>query len=291
MRTNQRGDLVFRDDAGAEGVSHHRDRFGHADGVCQLHFATARQAGRHHVLGDITGHVARRAIHLGGILARESPAAVPSHAAVGVHDDLAPGEPRVAVRPADHEAPRGIDVIVRARIHHLRRNHRVDDVLPHFGPQRLDRNRVAVLRGNHHGVDTLGRAVDILHAHLALAIRTQEIQNARAPHLGKLPDQFVGQHDGQRHQFVGLVAGIAEHHALVAGAARIHAHGDVRRLRLDGVQHPAGIAVEAPQGIGVSDMLDGPPHYPRHIHVTSGGDLARHHADAGGHQHLASHAA
>ena len=38
---------------------------------------------------------------------------------------------------------------------------------------------------------------------------------------------------------------IAEHQALIAGAAGIHAHGDVGRLALNGVQDAAGLGVEA----------------------------------------------
>src|SRR6476646_8510511 len=48
------------------------------------------------------------------------------------------------------------------------------------------------------------------------------------------------QHDRERHELVGLVAGVAEHQALVAGAARVHAHRDVRRLAVDGREHGAG---------------------------------------------------
>ena len=33
--------------------------------------------------------------------------------------------------------------------------------------------------------------------------------------------EAVGEHDRQRHQLVGVVAGVAEHHALVAGALRV----------------------------------------------------------------------
>jgi hypothetical protein len=48
----------------------------------------------------------------------------------------------------------------------------------------------------------------------------------------------VGIEDGRRHQRLGLGAGIAEHHALVAGPLvlarpRIDALGDVGRLRVD----------------------------------------------------------
>jgi hypothetical protein len=58
----------------------------------------------------------------------------------------------------------------------------------------------------------------------------------------------VGQGDGQRHQLRGLVAGVAEHHALIAGAVLelrilavfvfqglVHAQGDVAGLLVDGL--------------------------------------------------------
>jgi hypothetical protein len=64
--------------------------------------------------------------------------------------------------------------------------------------------------------------------------------------LRKAPHQLVRHHDGQRHQFVGFVAGVAEHHALIARAAGIHAHGDVGRLDWISVQHAAGIGSRIP---------------------------------------------
>src|SRR5262249_19890193 len=87
-------------------------RFGHADGVGELHLAHIGQAGRDHVLCDIAGHVRRRAIDLGRILAGERAAAVGAAAAVAVYDDLATGEARVAVRAADDEATSGVDVVL-----------------------------------------------------------------------------------------------------------------------------------------------------------------------------------
>ena len=100
----------------------------------------------------------------------------------------------------------------------------------------------AVLRGNHHRLDALGHVAHVFHADLALAVGPQEVQHALAAHLGKPPHQLVRHHDGQRHQLGRFVAGVAEHQALVAGAAGIHAHGDIGRLRLDQVEHAAGVA-------------------------------------------------
>ena len=95
--------------SGAEGVHQHRDRLGHADGVSNLHLAVVGQTGGHHVLGDVAGGVGGGAIHLGGILTRESAAAVTGVAAVGVHDDLTAGQTCITGRAADDEAAGGVD--------------------------------------------------------------------------------------------------------------------------------------------------------------------------------------
>ena len=91
--------------------------------------------------------------------------------------------------------------------------------------------------------------------------------------------------DRQRHQLLGLAAGEAEHHALVAGAQRdrgrranglavlervVDAPGDVRRLLLDRGHHPAGLAVEAELGVRVADVDDRVAHDRRDVHVGLG---------------------
>ena len=91
------------------------ERVGIADGVGELHLALRGQAGGDDVLGDVAGHVRRRAIHLGRVLAAEGAAAVPAAAAVGVHDDLAAGQAAVAVRAAVEEAAGRVDVAARCR--------------------------------------------------------------------------------------------------------------------------------------------------------------------------------
>ena len=79
------------------------------------------------------------------------------------------------------------------------------------------------------------------------------------------------QRDRQRHQLGGLVAGVAEHQALVAGALLVElvlvaldavlvrgvdALGDVRGLRADGHRDAAGGAVEALLRGVVADLQD-----------------------------------
>ena len=79
---------------------------GMADRVGKLHFAARSQAGGDDVLRHPAAHVSGAAIHLRRILAGEGAAAVPAHAAVGIDDDLAPGQAGVALRPADDETCR-----------------------------------------------------------------------------------------------------------------------------------------------------------------------------------------
>src|SRR5439155_636933 len=62
------------------------------------------------VLRHVARRVRRRAVDLRRVLAGERAAAVRGRAAVGVDNDLAPGEAGVAHRAADHELARRVDV-------------------------------------------------------------------------------------------------------------------------------------------------------------------------------------
>src|SRR5215472_16864163 len=110
--TNEFGHLLFRNYAGAKGVDHDRDRIRDADRISELNFGALGEAGGNQVLGDVTGHVAGRAIHFRRVLARDSATAVTAHSTVGIDDNLASRETGVAMRSADDKAPCRIDVIL-----------------------------------------------------------------------------------------------------------------------------------------------------------------------------------
>ncbi len=112
-------------------------------------------------------------------------------------------------------------------------------------------------------------------------------------HGGEALAHALGQVDGGHgHEGARLVAGVAEHHALVAradalvGVARgqavgrlpalVHALRDVGALLVDGVHHAAGVAVEAVLGAVVADAAHHLAHDGRHVHVRLRADLARH---------------
>src|SRR5690606_41002454 len=105
-------DLLVVDAAGAVGRHPDRSGLGDADRVGDLHQAAAGETGRDDVLGDVARRVGGRAVHLGRILARERAAAVRGGPAVGVDDDLAPGQATVTLRAADHEAPGGVHQVL-----------------------------------------------------------------------------------------------------------------------------------------------------------------------------------
>ncbi len=85
-----------------------------------------------------------------------------------------------------------------------------------------------VLSGDHYGVDTQRTIVLVIfHCDLALGVGTQISEHSSAllpchmlclaAYVGELAKQTMGKIKGERHIIGSLVAGIAEHHALVAG--------------------------------------------------------------------------
>ena len=86
--------------------------FGHTDGIGKLYLTPATDSGIHDVLGNVPGHVRCTAVNLCGVFARECPAAVGSITAIGVHDDLPPGQAGVCRRATLHKTPGRIDVQV-----------------------------------------------------------------------------------------------------------------------------------------------------------------------------------
>ena len=118
-----------------------------------------------------------------------------------------------------------------------------------------------MLVGDDHGVHADRHAVLIAQGHLALGIGFQHRLVAGMAQLGQPFEDLVGIEQGRRHHFRGLVGGIAEHDALVAGAfllvgaLALDAHGDFRRLAVDMVFHRHVLPVEA-----VLLIADAPDH-------------------------------
>ena len=214
-------------------------------------------------------------------------------AAVGINDNLAPGQTGVARRPADDKAPGRVDEIAGVRRQHFRRNHGADDVLHHRRVNVRVGDFGVVLGGDDDGIHRHGLTVLVGNGHLRLAVGPQPRQRAVLAHFSQAAGQAVREGNRSRHVFRRFVAREAEHHALIArtdfvGTLRagfqrvINAHGDIRALRVDARQHGAGVAVKAEGGIIVADVQHNVAHDGGNIHLRRRGDFAHHHHHAGG---------
>ncbi len=148
-----------------------------------------------------------------------------------------------------------------------------------------------VLGGDHHGVHTERLAIAVLDSDLRLAVGPEEVNFFGFANFGKLEGELVGELDGHRHQLGRFVASEAEHQALVAGASGVHAHGDVRRLALDGAHDSASFGIVAEFGAIVAYAANGAAHELIVIDVGSGSDFAGHYGEAGGDKGFAGDAA
>src|SRR5262249_25254068 len=121
----------------------------------------------------------------------------------------------------------------------------------------LTRHALVVLRREDDSVDAIRRAVGIvLDGHLAFGVRADELQLAGPPQLRVILDQPVRAVDGQWHQRFRPAAAEADHPPWVAGPAKVHAHGDVRRLRVQVAVHLAGIRRETDVRVHIADLAD-----------------------------------
>ena len=266
-------ELFLVDLAGSVGIDQDRHRVGNADGIGDLDGAALGDAGRDHVLGEIARRIGRGAVDLGRVLAGERAAAVRSVAAVGIDDDLAAGQPAVAIGTADDEIAGWIDQEVGRLLRHPAVRQRggysgLDQVLHHRRRILLAVAGLGVVLRRDHDLGAADRlAVDVLHRHLALGVGLQVEQLAGAPLVRQHLQNAVGEEDRRRHEGVLLVdlalgAGEAEHHALIAGAfllavallLGVDTHRDVGRLAVQ--EHLDVGAVKGKAFLVVADIFD-----------------------------------
>ena len=152
----------------------------------------------------------------------------------------------------------------------------MEDVLDQVGlDQRVRVEPVAVLRRDEHAHD-LDRPLAAVLVHLVADVTCAFPSGRRYGRICafRTSDEPLGdpvrEHDRERHELLGLGAGVAEHHPLVAGAdlvervvvAVLHlvrgvdALRDVRRLLVDRDHDAARVGVEAVLGAVVADLAD-----------------------------------
>ena len=148
----------------------------------------------------------------------------------------------------------------------------------------------------HYGVDACGTAVFVIFdSNLALGVGTQVCHvDALAAYLGQAHEQGVA--EGQRQRYVEgcLVGGVAEHHALVAGAlvlqvGALNAAVYILALFVHGQQHAAAVAVEAQLRAVVAYFVDDAAGGLLHVDIGVALYFAGHHYLAGGDEGLAGH--
>jgi hypothetical protein len=147
-----------------------------------------------------------------------------------------------------------------------------------------------MLAAHHHGLYALDIApASVLHGDLRFAVGAQ-IRQAFVPSRGgKLAAEGVRVCDCRGHKLGGLIAGVAEHHPLIAGARSVHTHCDIRALLVDCGQHGAASRVKPVRRIVVTYARDGITHDPGYIRVMLCCDLAHDQRHSGRHDSLARH--
>ena len=159
-----------------------------------------------------------------------------------------------------------------------------------------------MLGRDQYGVDGDRSAVLVGDGDLSLTVGTQVRDQTAATHLRKSHGETVGQPNGHRHEVVVVVAGVAEHHSLVAGAqcielifsartrtvlvADVDASGDVGTLLAERHQHGTRRAIETLGPVVVANVENRLTRHRRDIHHGRGRDLAGHHAQTSGQEGL-----
>ena len=141
-----------------------------------------------------------------------------AHAAVGVDDDFTTGESGVTLRAANNEAAGRVDEEFCGCVEEVLWNHLANDICDQKFPDFLDFDFFGVLGRDDDIRHADGFAILIENGNLAFRVRAEPFHLAGFADGCEFAAEAVGEHDWRWHQLRGLVAGVAEHEALVAGS-------------------------------------------------------------------------
>src|SRR5262249_39826356 len=146
---------------------------------------------------------------------------------------------------ADDEPACGVDVVLGIGVEQVGGNGCLNHVLQNVSPERLVVHGLSVLGRNHHGVNALGLVVGtVFNCDLGFAVGAKVRKHSVFANLREALGELVSEGDWGGHEVFVLIRRVAEHHALIAGPARIYTHGDIARLLVDAGNHGAGIGIE-----------------------------------------------
>ena len=139
-------------------------------------------------------------------------------AAVGIDDYLSARETAVAVRSANDKPARRIDVYLSVAVNKPSGDDLVDNIFFDVLSQRIYMHVGRMLSGHDNSLDARYDVVNVLYADLRLAVGSQIFEYAFFAHFRQPLRELMRKIYRHRHQCRCLIAGITEHHSLIACA-------------------------------------------------------------------------
>ena len=151
-----------------------------------------------------------------------------------------------------------------------------------------------VLCGNDYCVNADRLAVFIVfNGDLALAVRTEIAEMTALANFRQAAGQLVRKADGQRHTFGSFIAGISEHHSLIARTdiigvgvavfcfkALVNAHCNIGGLSVYCADNRKGMAVKAVFGLVIANFKHNIANELRNINIAVCDNFAHYHYHA-----------
>ena len=272
-----------------------------ADGVSQFDFAAFGQTGGNDVFRNVARSICSASVYLCRIFAAECPAAVTRIAAIGINDDFASCQARIAHWAANGESPGWIDKETGIFIHQFCGDSFADDFVNDRGREFLMAGFRCMLSGNDDRINAHRRVSVVFNGNLAFSIRAEPGQFAIPACFGQTTRNAVSQRDRHGHHFRRFVTGKTKHHALIS-CANIHithaaalqrvvyAHGNIRTLTMKRSQYGTSMPVKTIFSAVIADVADNFADNVIHTIISSGRHFAHYHHDAGCGAGFAGHA-
>ena len=149
-------------------------------------------------------------------------------AAISIDDNLAPGQPRITIGPANFKRACGIDMpfgFVRKHPVGQHISNRASDVALKLSLLLAAVITFGMLGRDNNGSASNRLAILIAQRDLTLAVRLKKRRSARVSVSSQTLQNLVAEIQRCRHKIGRLISGIAEHDALIARAFILVAAG------------------------------------------------------------------